>query len=134
MRLGSKLALATVAIALLGTTIALRADVAVAPVPGALACGEERCRCESCGAEHCCLVPETKTTKKWVYATKLVPHCQAKCRNPLKSSHDDCGICPSCEACVRYKRVLVKREVVTTKPVYSGACWTFPSGPASTAA
>jgi len=63
-------------------------------------------------------VPDTKTTKKWVYATKLVPYCRTKCPNPLKCRHEACDTCPSCEECVRYKRVLVKREVVTTKAGY----------------
>lgn len=86
------------------------------------ACGETaggtgRCGCEACHCDRCCLVPEVRTEKKWVYAVKLVPYCLTKCPNPLKCRHDACDSCPTCEECVRYKRVLIKREVATKKTV-----------------
>lgn len=103
----------------------LFASVAIITAVGAIRgvrafaeCDVESGRCALCGCDHCVVVPDVKTTRKWVYATKLVPYCRTKCPNPLKCRHDACEVCPSCEECVRYKRVLIKREVVTTKDGY----------------
>jgi hypothetical protein len=98
-----------------GTALVLRAEVNVRQVSCESCCGDEVCQCAVCGCNHCVAVPDTKTTKKYVYATKLVPYCLTKCPNPFKCRHDSCESCANCEDCVRYKRVLVKREVVTTK-------------------
>lgn len=78
--------------------------------PGAPVSG---CYCEVCGSDQCVVVPDTKTTKKWAYSTRLVPFCVKSCPNPFKCRHAASQSCPSCESCVRYKRVLIKREVVT---------------------
>lgn len=118
-RSGARYVVMAAAWALFSTTLSFRAGAESGGAVGA-ACGCEsgQCQCEICGNEHCVLVPETKTTKKWVYATKLVPYCLLKCRNPFHGRDEGCDSCPGCESCVRYKRVLVKREVVTTKQIY----------------
>lgn len=75
---------------------------------------DDCCVCKFCGSDQCVLVPEIKTSKKWIYATKVVPYClKTGCRKPCTCRHDDYESCPECESRVRYKRVLVKREVVT---------------------
>lgn len=114
----SRLLVIVGAMAMLGTTLAFQAGADGLSGNAPCACESGHCQCEYCGADHCCLVPETRTTKKWVYSTKLVPYCLTKCRNPLHGGHEGCDSCPKCESCVRYKRVLVKREVVTTKQIY----------------
>ncbi|MFN0053838.1 MAG: hypothetical protein ACKV0T_16790 [Planctomycetales bacterium] len=78
--------------------------------------GADGCRCAQCGCTECILVPETKTVKKWIYCTKVVPYCLKNCRNPLRCRQELCDTCPECEATVRYKRVLIKREVSIKKP------------------
>jgi hypothetical protein len=124
------------ALVLLGTTFSIRAEVGSPSGPESPLCRDGRCRCGSCGAEHCRVVPDIKTTKKWIYCTKLVPYCRKKCPNPLHCKSDCCDTCPQCESCVRYKRVLMKREVVMTKRGYKcvpscGACRTRTEGPAA---
>jgi hypothetical protein len=61
---------------------------------------------------RCKLVPQTKQIKKTVYEVKEVPLCLTKLP-PLLSllHHQCCDECPECE-CPRYKRVLLKKEVV----------------------
>lgn len=56
---------------------------------------------------RCVLVPDIKPVKKTVYECREVPYCEH--RLP-KFGHCDC--CPECQACPKYKRVLVKREIV----------------------
>jgi hypothetical protein len=92
----------------------LAADAAVPSAAdcenGAMIDGENCCR-EVVVSSRCRWVPETKTVKKTVYSYKNVPYCQPNCPNPLHR----CGAaekCTECECCPRYKRVLVKREVV----------------------
>lgn len=115
MNLGNRLVLLLSTAALLGMVCGLRAEVG----PGCEGqSGGQYCEGENCLCDRCCLVPDVKTTKKWVYSTKLVPYCKTKCPNPLKCRHDACETCPECEDCVRYKRVLIKREVVTKKNGY----------------
>ena len=70
------------------------------------------CRCveetvyQNVVTHRCKLVPETKPIKKWVYEVKEVPFCLKHI--PL---HHDCEHCLECD-CPRYKKVLVKKEVV----------------------
>lgn len=59
---------------------------------------------------RCKLVPETKQVKKTVYEVKEVPFCLTKLP-PLFGHHRGCDDCPECD-CPRYKRVLVKKEIV----------------------
>ena len=67
--------------------------------------------CQDCLSQRCMLVPETKQIKKTVYEVREVPYCLKKLP-PLFSFHKhSCDDCAECE-CVRYKKVLVKREIV----------------------
>ncbi|MSR56402.1 MAG: hypothetical protein EXS05_01860 [Planctomycetaceae bacterium] len=107
-------------IALIGAVCATPAATRLASLAAEPVCGNggPGCHCRGCGCEvwdgdQCVVVPDTKTTKKWVYSTKLVPFCVKGCPNLFKCRHDACETCPECESCVRYKRVLIKREVVT---------------------
>jgi hypothetical protein len=71
----------------------------------------ERVACQDCVSHHCVLVPETKQIKKTVYEVQEVPYCLKKLP-PLFSFHKHgCEECAECD-CVRYKKVLVKKEVV----------------------
>ena len=67
-----------------------------------------------CVAHSCQLVPELKQIKKTVYEVQEVPYCLKKLQ-PLLSlfHHRDCNCeqCAECQ-CVRYKKVLVKKEAV----------------------
>mgnify|MGYP003395956785 CR=1 FL=1 len=80
--------------------------------------GEPCTSVPSCGpnAYHtgdCCLscqrVLDRKSIKKTVYSCKLVPYCLAACRNPLARGQT---CCETCETHPRWKRVLLKREIV----------------------
>lgn len=75
---------------------------------------EETCYREVVVSSRCKLVPETKSVKKAVYSYKDVPYCRPNCPNPL-DRWGDAETCTACECCPRYKRVLVKREVVEKK-------------------
>jgi hypothetical protein len=55
-------------------------------------------------------VPEWKQIKKTVYEVREVPYCLKKLP-PLFSFHKHCDDCAEC-GCVRYKKVLVKKEIV----------------------
>jgi hypothetical protein len=79
---------------------------------------------------HCCkLVPEVKQIKKTVYEVHEVPYCLKKLPPLLSLLHHrgcDCEMCAECQ-CPRYKKVLVKKEVVckeicTTKCVVEVQC------------
>ena len=85
------------------------------PMAGA---GEGNGPCQNCRApdgccyrevvtHRCVLVPDKKPIKKTVYECREVPYCVH--RLP-KFGHCDC--CPECLACPKYKKVLVKREIV----------------------
>lgn len=52
------------------------------------------------------MIPDVRQVKKTVYETRWVPFCvhEPFC---LHDSH-----CAACEACPRWKRVLVKRQIV----------------------
>lgn len=94
---------------------------------------EGHCACQNCqDPSGCCYhdvvkyrcvqVPDKKQIKKTVYECKEVPYCVH--RLP-KFGHCDC--CPECEACPRFKKVLVKHDVVvsefcTTKCVVEEYC------------
>ena len=63
------------------------------------------CQCQDCRPPAICKMVEVKTPiKKIVYECKEVPYC-------LPKPHHGC-CCPECEACVRYKKVLIKKEIV----------------------
>ena len=72
---------------------------------------QESIACQDCVSHRCVLVPETKPIKKIVYEVHEVPYCLKKLP-PLFSFHKrGCDECAECD-CVRYKKVLVKKEVV----------------------
>ena len=56
---------------------------------------------------RCKMVPDVKPIKKIVYECKEVPYCQHKLP---KFGHCDC--CPECKACPKFKKVLIKREII----------------------
>lgn len=63
-------------------------------------------------SHRCRLVPEKKQIKKTVYEVKEVPFCLHKLP-PLHLLHhrDCCDECVECD-CPRYKKVLLKKEIV----------------------
>lgn len=85
-------------------------------------CGPQPC-CNECVSYSCKLVPEVKQIKKTVYEVKEVPFCVKKLP-PLCSlfGHHDCGCEPCCECqCPRFKKVLVKKEIVC-KEICTSKC------------
>jgi hypothetical protein len=79
-------------------------------------CPQEQTVYQDVTCHRCKLVPETKQTKKTVYQVQEVPFCLKKLP-PLFSLLHHHGCCNECErcaecACPRYKKVLVKKEVV----------------------
>ena len=74
-------------------------------------CSPEQLAYHDVVTHYCKLVPETKQIKKTVYEVQEVPYCLKKLP-PLFSFHrHGCDDCAECD-CVRYKKVLVKREIV----------------------
>jgi hypothetical protein len=69
--------------------------------------------CHDCITHSCRQVPEVKQIKKIVYEVQEVPFCVKKCPplwTLLHAKGCDCEACAEC--CLRYKKVLVKREIV----------------------
>ena len=97
---------------------------------------------QDCITHSCQLVPEKKQIKKTVYECQEVPFCVKKLP-PLWSllchrGCDDCEVCPDCQ-CPRYKKVMVKKEVVckeicTTKCVVQEHVERVPCQPCQTCA
>jgi len=56
---------------------------------------------------RCRLVEEKKPIKKTVYECREVPYCDQKLPRFLA-----CEGCPECKDCVKYKKVLVKKEII----------------------
>lgn len=56
---------------------------------------------------RCRMVDERKPIKKTVYECRDVPYCEQKLPKFLQSN-----CCPECKDCVKYKKVLVKKEIV----------------------
>jgi hypothetical protein len=78
------------------------------------------CEC----VEHSCkLVPETKKIMKTVYEVQEVPYCLKKLPPLCSLFHHhgcDCEMCAECQ-CPRYKKVLVKKEIVC-KEICTSKC------------
>ena len=94
--------------------------LATAPAVAAGPDGPAESACPHCAGQivyrdvvshRCKLVPETKQVKKTVYEVKLVPFCLHKLPPLLGHHRQCCDECLACD-CVRYKKVLVKKEVV----------------------
>jgi hypothetical protein len=65
-----------------------------------------------CVTHECRLVPEVKQIKKTVYEVQEVPYCLKKLPPLWSLWRRDCQqACEECE-CPRYRKVLVKKEVV----------------------
>ena len=67
-----------------------------------------------CVTHSCVLVPEVKQIKKTVYEVQEVPYCLKKLPPLCSLFHHhgcDCEMCAECQ-CPRYKKVLVKKEIV----------------------
>jgi|GEM_PF-3003152 len=62
----------------------------------------------------CRLHPDKKQIKKTVYDCKEVPYCVHKLTCPLNHDHC-CEQCKECECCARYKKVLIKREIIVSE-------------------
>jgi hypothetical protein len=104
-----RLLLALVGLVSFAAAAARAAGPGEAPAPCPPAGGYQEVVCH-----HCRLVPETKQIKKVVYEVQEVPFCLKKLPPLLSLFHHrgcDCDQCAECD-CPRYKKVLVKKEVV----------------------
>ena len=87
----------------------------------AFAAGPEQAPCPHCEGQivyqdvvshRCKLVPDKKQIKKTVYEVKEVPFCLHKLPHLCSHLHGDCcDECRECD-CPRYKKVLLKKEIV----------------------
>ena len=77
------------------------------PVPTPNAESHDVLVCLPCNETVYRLVPETKPIKKTVYEAKRVPFCY-HCMGALVAH----GRCIQCKGVVRWKNVLVKREII----------------------
>jgi hypothetical protein len=98
------------AVVLLAACQAQAADAPPAQPPQQAPAGYHDCVTHSCK-----LVPETRQIKKTVYEVQEVPYCVKKLPPLWSLFHhhgcDQCEASPDCQ-CPRYKKVLVKKEVV----------------------
>jgi hypothetical protein len=136
MRIGYKFVIA------LATLVALLGSQATAEdaAPGSYVEPQAAVCYQDCITHSCHLVPEKKQIKKTVYEVQEVPFCVKKLP-PLWSllchhGCDDCEVCPDCQ-CPRYKKVLVKKEIVckeicTTKCVVQEHVERVPCQPCQT--
>lgn len=104
--------LATAVLALVGAAVIAASAAAESELLGGGADGAcPRCKEGACYQEivtyRCKQVPDKKPIKKTVYECREVPYCQHKLP---RLGHGDC--CPECEACPKFKKVLVKKEIV----------------------
>ncbi len=56
---------------------------------------------------RCKMVPDNKPIKKTVYECREVPYCQH-----ALPRFGQCDCCPECKDCPKFKKVLVKKEIV----------------------
>jgi len=78
---------------------------------------------QDCVTHACKLVPDKKQIKKTVYEVQEVPFCLKKLPPLWSLFHHhgcDCEVCAECQ-CPRYKKVLVKKEVVC-KEICTSKC------------
>lgn len=106
------------------TAVCLLASATAAYLSAAEFLPGHQCRCphcqvveevvyQDCVTHKCELHPDKKTTKKTVYEIKEVPFCLHKLTCPLHKHGCDCCVpCKECECQARYKKVLIKKEVV----------------------
>ncbi len=103
--------LATAILAIAGAALISASAAADSSLLGASDNACPKCQNGTCYQEvvtyRCKQMPDNKPVKKTVYECREVPYCEHKL--PLLG-HGEC--CPECEACPRFKKVLVKKEVV----------------------
>lgn len=106
MRSRTVLTFAGLVFSILAVTMFARAsDIVRVPCPHCQAQDGPGCKE---WVEHRCRMVEVKVPiKKTVYECKEVPYCK---HQPPGLGHHGC--CRECEACPRYKKVLIKREIV----------------------
>jgi hypothetical protein len=101
--------------AALATASGLCAADSLSVMPVSPHCSPDQVIWQDVISHRCKLVPETKQIKKTIYEVQEVPFCLKKLP-PLLSlfHHHGCGECEMCAECdcPRYKKVLVKKEVV----------------------
>ncbi len=68
--------------------------------------------CQKGGCDNvtyrCKMVPDVKPIKKIVYECREVPYCN----HQLPKFGHGCDCCPECQACPKFKKVLVKKEII----------------------
>ena len=104
------------------TLFSLAAVANARDAPPYQAVREQAPACE-CVTHSCKLVPETKQIKKTVYEVQQVPYCLKKLPPLCSLFHHhgcDCELCAECQ-CPRYKKVLVKKEIVC-KEICTSKC------------
>jgi hypothetical protein len=106
------MAFATALLAIVGAVVIAASAAAESEMLGGGAYGAcPRCKEGVCYREivtyRCKQVPDKKPIKKTVYECREVPYCQHKLP---RLGHGDC--CPECDACPKFKKVLVKKEIV----------------------
>lgn len=103
---------ATTLVALVGAVLVAASAAAESGILGGGSDGAcPRCKEGVCYQEvvtyRCKQTPDQKPIKKTVYECREVPYCQHKLPGLF---HGEC--CPECEACPKFKKVLVKKEIV----------------------
>ncbi len=103
--------LATALLAVAGAALIAASAAADSSLLGDSANACPKCKDGTCYQEvvtyRCKQVPDNKPVKKTVYECREVPYCEHKLP---RLGHGDC--CLECEACPKFKKVLVKKEVV----------------------
>jgi hypothetical protein len=106
-----------------GTLAICRLQAADAPPYYFEQAPQEQIVYQDCITHSCQLVPETKQIKKTVYEVKEEPFCLKKLPPLWTLFHHhgcDCEICADCQ-CPRYRKVLVKKEIVC-KEICTSKC------------
>ena len=86
-------------------------------------CAQDQCVYQDCISHSCQLKPDVKQIKKTVYEVQEVPFCLKKLPPLCSLFHHhgcDCEQCAECQ-CPRYKKVLVKKEIVC-KEICTSKC------------
>lgn len=109
MPLRNSLLMLAVALAASGIAAAQDAQFVAGPCPH---CPPEQIVYRDVVTHRCVQVPDTRQIKKTVYEVQEVPFCLPKLPPFLSLFHHQCcDECVEC-ACPRYKKVLVKKEIV----------------------
>jgi hypothetical protein len=109
MRRNAVFSASLVVLATWNVSISAAADAPLASFPQV-----EQAGYQDCITHACRLVPETKQIKKTIYEVQEVPFCVKKLPPLWSLFHHhgcDCDQCAECQ-CPRYRKVLVKKDVV----------------------